>query len=213
MVHLKISPFGSFGKCVNRLCCLPFLLEGGRFWIILNLCHQKSSVNSSHQSSTFRNRSPDAVCRTRPPETEPMLVPAESSAVTEMIAYLVTAGATIDTTSFDLQDFFVILTSNLVIGLLSLHTKTYVLCKSFPRFNTDGDPLRSWTVTNVSRSFTQTVVCSVVRVAPLAVTTVVGFFETVTISCFSGVTSTLLTLCIEACAYLIERLFQIQIFV
>ena len=44
---------------------------------------------------------------------------------------------------------------SLVIDLHSIHTNTHVLRRvSFPRRNTAEESLRSWTLTNMSRSFT-----------------------------------------------------------
>ena len=70
--------------------------------------------------------------------------------------------------------------------------------QSFPSERTAGVSSRSFTVTNKSNSLTYTVASSFVCTSPLAVTTVVGLSETLTVSNSTELKSFLLTMCILA---------------
>ena len=81
----------------------------------------------------------------------------------------------------------------------SFHSCEYpIYSQSFPRDTTAGVSSRSWTVTLLSKSFMWTFAFSVVLIDPVAVITVVGSRDALTVSSSSGDKSVLLIISMDA---------------
>ena len=73
-----------------------------------------------------------------------------------------------------------------------------IIAKSFPNDKNAGVSSRTFIVKNISNSWTYTVASSCVCSSPLAVMTVVGLLDVVTVSISASFKSLLLIICIDA---------------